>query len=195
MTREFYDKLVRFLGNVEVAAYMVNNNGIQDAIWDTIDYINEELKKEVTEEPASVDCFYSLTGSPEFFEIGATEDIKGTEASAPTTFDGFVGPYWYVYYERNGKIEPWNVFKHLNFYKEVKELAYKTRTYNAEFAKALNNIAQYYFWSKCEYEVTINTYPPVKYEDPVKVDVYDQLNLNFDAFAKYVFEFFKTENS
>lgn len=50
-----------------------------------------------------------------------------------------------------------------------------------EFSEFLNGEAQYHFWSKCEYEMIIHGWPVGKKD--VKVDVYDQLILNWDKFV------------
>ena len=45
--------------------------------------------------------------------------------------------------------------------------------------------------SKCEYEVVITSWPPMPPErgfKDLKVDIYDQLELNWTAFFKYVLE-------
>ena len=83
--------------------------------------------------------------------------------------------------------------------------------------KQLRNICQYCFWAKCEYEVVLTTWTPSiereellrlinedkehveKWGSPAyrytpnlsaceKIDVYDQLQLNWRIFKKYVFE-------
>lgn len=43
---------------------------------------------------------------------------------------------------------------------------------------------KYYFWSKCEWEIIIC--PWVGKADDIKIDVYDQLMLNWDKFVDYV---------
>lgn len=79
------------------------------------------------------------------------------------------------------------------------------------FSEELRKLCSYCYWAKCEYEIGLTTWPcyvsgedimaltedgfnyenskfglyPEVYE---KIDVYQQLKLNWDAFAKYVFE-------
>lgn len=125
---------------------------------------------------------------------------------------------WNVYRENfNDKcIEIWNVFKHHSFTLFVEKALklYKTNKIDyQEFDKRIKTEAQYYFWSKSEHEVVITSWPPyvdkvelqrlaseiakepTKYHyniEPTvaeKVDIYDQLNLNWDAFVNYIITF------
>ena len=48
--------------------------------------------------------------------------------------------------------------------------------------KELKTWARYHFWSKCEYEMIVHGWPVKKnYE---KIDVYNQLMLNWDTFSE-----------
>ena len=47
--------------------------------------------------------------------------------------------------------------------------------------KELKTWAQYYFWSRCEYEMIVQDFH--KKDNEEKVDVYDQLMLNWDTFS------------
>lgn len=44
----------------------------------------------------------------------------------------------------------------------------------------------YYFWSKCEWEIILSDFPPSKKFQEKKVDVYEQVMLNWDIFINYV---------
>lgn len=61
---------------------------------------------------------------------------------------------WNVYNERNGKIEPYNIFGHGGFVKYVSQHAKECKT-KEEFEDALRRELRYYFWAKCEYELII----------------------------------------
>jgi hypothetical protein len=50
----------------------------------------------------------------------------------------------------------------------------------------LHRKCMYYFWSKCEYEVIVTGWPDTKTER--KIDIYDQLDANWETFKKMVFE-------
>ena len=94
---------------------------------------------------------------------------------------------WYVYYHDSNaqKIIKWNVFNHGTFTKEMNEIKKKTST-KEEFAEKLDHMMRYYFLSKCEYEVIIS--PWVGRADDVKIDIYDQIHMNWNVFVDYVYE-------
>ena len=120
---------------------------------------------------------------------------------------------WYVYRENfNARvIEKFNVFRHSSFVRDVQELLdeYVDREIDRkEFSEAVKRKAMYYFWSKSEYEVIITSWPAyitvnesnriAKLADKAKscinidpavsdkVDIFDQLNLNWEAFIDYI---------
>lgn len=121
---------------------------------------------------------------------------------------------WNVYrYDINKReIEVYNVFEHYSFNLEVEKLLNKKISYG-EFYEELKSLAMYYFWSKSEYEVVITEFPPyidkeeidrlvaekdehsyrtyVHLEVSTKIDIYGQLNLNWEQFALYVWGFAK----
>lgn len=126
---------------------------------------------------------------------------------------------WNVYYENvnTNEIEEFNVFKHTSFNEDAQKLK-KSKLSFEEFSHELNRKAMYYFWSRSEYEVVITSWPPYidlqeydkltkeltsmenKNKMPkklldinpyigAKVDIYSQLCLNWDIFAKYVYDY------
>lgn len=54
----------------------------------------------------------------------------------------------------------------------------------------LRKEASYNFWSKCEYELIIHAWP--KFKNTCKVDVYDQLQLNWDLFVDMFYNAIKS---
>lgn len=42
------------------------------------------------------------------------------------------------------------------------------------------------YWSKCEWEIILSPWPPRDGEQDIKVDVYDQIKINWDHFVDYV---------
>jgi hypothetical protein len=96
----------------------------------------------------------------------------------------------------------------------VKELKRKKLS-KEEFADRLKREVMYYFWSKYEYETVVTTFPPhitsgeldkaiverdhrlkeygrcrssiqITPEEYIKIDIYDQVRLNWDVFVDYV---------
>lgn len=99
---------------------------------------------------------------------------------------------WRVYYESwNGKeIKEMNVFDHGRFREDVMKLFRKKYEYNT-FARELKGIAAYYFWAKCEWELVLTSWVGRGRPDSPerKIDVFEQLQLNWDAFVNYVWQF------
>ena len=102
-------------------------------------------------------------------------------------------PEWYVYCENfNGKtIEKFNVFHSYNFLNGCKK-AFKKYSKDIEKLKEeIRTWAMYSFWSKSEYEVIITAWPPMPEEwnfKDIKIDIYDQLMLNWDSFVQYTLD-------
>jgi hypothetical protein len=110
----------------------------------------------------------------------------------------------------NKKIVKYNVFDHSSFLASVKKLRMDKDT----FSEQLRREAQYYFWSKSEHEVIITSWPAyiskeeyeritkevtsIESRDRIfrvvnivptigdKIDIYEQLMLNWDYFVDYV---------
>lgn len=97
---------------------------------------------------------------------------------------------WYVFYHDSNKQEiiKWNIFNHGFFTKEVNKLL-KEKLTKEEFSEKLRNKLMYYMWSRAEYEVVIT--PWVGQAEDEKVDIYDQVRMNWDRFANYVWSFRK----
>lgn len=94
---------------------------------------------------------------------------------------------WNAYYYSHNKNEivKFNIFDHWRFNADVaRDLKYDT--YRDEFAKHLRSHLFYFYCSKCEYEVLISPWVGRKEECVVKVDVFDQVMMNFDVFVEYV---------
>lgn len=91
---------------------------------------------------------------------------------------------WYVYYHDSNKQEiiKWNIFNHGSFKKEV-DVLLKEKIDKDDFSEKLKKEAMYYFWSKCEYEIILS--PWAGRADDIKIDVYDQIMMNFDRFVDY----------
>ena len=126
-------------------------------------------------------------------------------------------PEWYVYrYNTNATaIYKYNVFNHGGFLEDVENLfkLIKKRqiTHFGEFSEQLRQSAMYWYWCKAEHEVVITSFPPyitreeydrigvvegdfkrianVNLRTGMKVDIYSQLLMNWDAFARYVWDF------
>lgn len=92
---------------------------------------------------------------------------------------------WNVYYDDSNrkKIIKWNIFDHTRFHADVEELLNQDLS-KEDLAKKLDMNLMYYFWSKCEYETCISSW--IGISESEKIDVYDQVKLNWDKFVDYV---------
>lgn len=99
---------------------------------------------------------------------------------------------WNVYVSdfNSGRIEKHNVFEHWGVMEDLKRITRKYRDRErVEFEEQMRRILKYYYWSKCEWEIVLDHFP--QSEDinrfrPEKVDVWDQIELNWHIFADYV---------
>ena len=99
---------------------------------------------------------------------------------------------WYVYVSdfNSGRIEKHNVFDHWRFMEDLVKAARKYKDREREqFEEKLRFYLMYYYWSKCEWEIIIDHFPPSENKEryrPVKIDVWDQIESNWRPFCDYV---------
>lgn len=95
---------------------------------------------------------------------------------------------WKVYYhDFNGKkIVPYNIFAHGGFLENCKKNAKKNAKDEYLFREQLKRDLMYYFWARCEWEIVLKPLTGIAADE--KIDVYDQVMLNWDAFCKYVWD-------
>ena len=123
---------------------------------------------------------------------------------------------WNVYRHdiNKKKIVKFNIFDHWRFEEDVKKDLKKYKS-KEEFAEKLKSNLMYYFWSKCEYEVVVSSFPVhIKKEEldrlnreakkeaekygrepygmwvcpdvGEKIDIAGQVMLNFEVFVDYI---------
>ena len=92
---------------------------------------------------------------------------------------------WNVYYYNSNRerMETYNIFNHYGFVKYVIEHLKKIKNKD-DFALKLKSELMYYFWSKAEWEIIISSWPN-RDNDELKIDVFDQVMLNWEAFVDY----------
>lgn len=95
---------------------------------------------------------------------------------------------WYVYAEHQGEIEKFNIFDHTRFLSEIVQAYKKYKSDFDTFKGEVHKSLRYYFWSKCEWEIVLSGWPHCPKFPDLKIDVYDQVMLNWDIFIKYVWE-------
>lgn len=97
---------------------------------------------------------------------------------------------WNVYIgncnEQN--IEQYNIFRHGSFLEDCKKAAKNNKKDKDAFASNIRNSLMYHYWSKYEWEIVLQHWPPHDRFKDLKIDVFDQVMLNWDAFVDYVWE-------
>ena len=95
---------------------------------------------------------------------------------------------WNVIYEdfNAKKITTHNVFEHHSFLEDCKKFAKKYKNDRKQFEENVQRSLMYYYWSKCEWEVIVSSWPEGRSEK--KIDVYDQVMMNVDKFMDYLWE-------
>lgn len=120
----------------------------------------------------------------------------------------------YIHDFNERKIKEYNIFNHGRFYEDVKKNLKKCKTKD-EFASEFKRDLQYYFWSKCEWEIVLTTFPThvtkeelnrlnseftekteqyghepyyvgVDLDIEEKIDAYQQCMMNFEILTDYV---------
>ena len=97
---------------------------------------------------------------------------------------------WNVYIEdfNNKRIEIYNVLNHGGFLKDVQKAIKKFKNDKEAFEKEVKSSLMYYYWSKCEWEIILSSWPERKDFKEEKIDVYDQVMLNWDVFINYLWD-------
>lgn len=98
---------------------------------------------------------------------------------------------WNVFNENFNRkeIEVINVFEHTSFYEDCKKAARKYKDDREKFLDEVRRSLMYYYWSKCEWEIILTSWPPPRegreFRDK-KVDVFEQIRINWDIFCEYI---------
>lgn len=104
---------------------------------------------------------------------------------------------WNVYIGNFNKreIETYNIFEHWKFKEDCDKAWKKYKTDFHAFSKEVKSSLMYYFWGKCEWEVTIHHWPPNENFRDKKIDVFEQVMLNWDVFIVYVWNTYYLNSS
>ena len=98
----------------------------------------------------------------------------------------------YVSHFNSGQIKPYNIFDHGFFLRDLQKAAEKVHVREdipeekEAFLETLKRDLMYWYWSKCEWEIIISHWVGRTDAKDIKVDVYDQVMLNWDIFCEYV---------
>ena len=129
------------------------------------------------------------------------DDFNKNEIQFENWFD--FGQWTTIKKELSGLIKKFRKLEKLDFKKSQKEVKefFTKNMWSDEFKKCksldelieysiemrLERLCMYYFWSKCEYEVIVSSWPPREGSEE-KIDIYDQLKANWDIFKELVFK-------
>lgn len=87
------------------------------------------------------------------------------------------------------KIKVFNIFNHISYKQEIVELLNRGDDYTLEeFREKVKLSTMYYYWCKCEWEILIAPLIGDFDKKSVKIDVYMQLEMNWDHYIKYLLE-------
>ena len=82
-----------------------------------------------------------------------------------------------------------NVFNHKIYKQEIVELLNHRDDYTLEeFKEKVESSTMYYYWCKCEWEILIAPWVGDFDKESVKIDVYKQLEMNWNHYIKYLWE-------
>ena len=98
---------------------------------------------------------------------------------------------WNVYYYNlnKRKIEIHNVFNHWRFIENSAKHIKKFKEDKEGLKEQIHKELMYYYWSKYEWEIIVTPYTSrPKKEEEIKIDVYEQVMLNWDQFFEYFWE-------
>ena len=139
--------------------------------------------------PRTLDEILEANPAPEFERVDEEAESKNEEGGGLVKKADMK---WFVFVESVNRKEIYemNVFDHGGFTADLEKFL-KKRPTREELSEELRHITMYYFWSKCEWEVLLTSWVHGGRDDAPerKIDVYDQLKMNWDHFVDYVWQF------
>ena len=98
---------------------------------------------------------------------------------------------WLAYYQSfNGKeITTFNIFDHPGVLQDCKKAYRKFKNDRDKFFEEVQSTLMYHYWAKCEYEIILSPWMSNNKEEiEEKIDVYQQVKMNWEPFCDYVWE-------
>lgn len=98
---------------------------------------------------------------------------------------------WYVYYyDMNEKrIEPYNVLGGKRMPELIKRLRKKFNDSKEGFSEELRVELMRHYWSRSEWEIIISAWCGGDGCEETKIDVYDQVKMNWNSFIDYCWNY------
>ena len=94
----------------------------------------------------------------------------------------------YTYDFNRGEIRVINILNNSRLLGDIAKAFKECGDDKDKFAEEVRRWCMYYYWSKCEYEIIVSSFPPSERLPGVKIDVYEQIRLNWDVFINYILE-------
>ena len=98
--------------------------------------------------------------------------------------------HWFVYIEdfNRREIGRMDLFDGSYLREECKKALLEADGDKERFGERVRSAIMYRYWSRCEYEIILSGWPPDKTRKfrEEKIDVYDQVMLNWPVFLDYV---------
>lgn len=90
-----------------------------------------------------------------------------------------------IYNVNTRTFEPYNIMPYLiNSYRKLKKEKRPSSVF--EFREFVDKECKYQFWARCEYEMILSDFPSEGTK--VKVDVYEQIQMNLDLVAEILMQ-------
>ncbi len=95
---------------------------------------------------------------------------------------------WNVYVEdfNARKFKAHNVFTNRRFVDACKKAYTEHKSDRTAFEEDVRKALRYDYWSRCEWEIILSSWPPSDRVKEEKIDVYDQVMLNWKVFIDYI---------
>ena len=96
---------------------------------------------------------------------------------------------WNAYYYNinQRKIEKFNIFYHSSFRQDIEKILKKNKERTKDAEEEILRSLMYYYWSKAEWEILLCPWIGEN-NNEMKLDVYDQVMMNWNHFLDYIFE-------
>lgn len=96
---------------------------------------------------------------------------------------------WNAYYYNinQRKIEKFNIFYHSSFRQDIEKILKKNKERTKDAEEEILRSLMYYYWSKAEWEILLCPWIGEN-NNEMKIDVYDQVMMNWNHFLDYIFE-------
>ena len=100
---------------------------------------------------------------------------------------------WFVisYDHKRQLVVPYNVFTNETLCEELTHLFSIPDATFEELEDDLFEIVRKIFYCRCDYEVWVFGYPRAAKDEGDLIDVFDQLTINFERFAEYVYNIYR----